>query len=339
MNDIKYLMSFIPFPSIEQYRNVIKEFRYHKNLDPELNSVITFTGTIKLHGTNAGVVYVPETGTVYAQSRHNIITPEKDNANFAKYVDKHRTDIIRLMAEISAGLPGHDYLVLYGEWCGGNIQKGVGISGLPIMFVVFACCTHNNQDDSNRTWFPLDQPTPPLPESMYYINQFPVYTLDIDLENPGVTQNRLAEITAQVERECPVAKHFGVDNGVGEGVVWVGRLHRHDVTVKDLRFKVKGTQHSVTKVRTLANVDVEKLNSIKEFIEYAVTEQRLNQGYMELFPEGLINKSDIHKFVSWVKRDIIKEETDTLNENQLKIKDVSADISFRASKWLLDRIE
>jgi hypothetical protein len=42
--------------------------------------------------------------------------------------------------------------------------------------------------------------------------------------------------------------------------------------------KVKGAKHSSSKVKTLAKVDVVKLENAKAFVEYCFTESRLNQG-------------------------------------------------------------
>ena len=46
---------------------------------------------------------------------------------------------------------------------------------------------------------------------------------------------------------------------------------------------MKGTKHSVSKVKTLAPVNVEKLNSIQEFVDYSVTRVRFEQGLSEVF--------------------------------------------------------
>ena len=68
--------------------------------------------TEKLDGTNAAVG-ITEDGNVYAQSRKQIITPEKDNFNFAAWVAEHEEELIKLG-------PG----VHFGEWWGSGIQRG-----------------------------------------------------------------------------------------------------------------------------------------------------------------------------------------------------------------------
>lgn len=69
--------------------------------------------TEKIDGTNAAVG-VTDDGVVYAQSRKRLITPENDNAGFARWV--------RLNAdELRDGLgPG----LHFGEWWGLGIQRG-----------------------------------------------------------------------------------------------------------------------------------------------------------------------------------------------------------------------
>lgn len=115
---------------------------------------------------------------------------------------------------------------------------------------------------------------------------------------------------------------------VGEGIVWVcdykGVVHR---------FKVKGEKHSSSKVKTLAPVDTEKIGTIKDFVEYAVTESRFNQGLEKVFPNSEpIDIKKMGNLIKWVVDDIIKEETDTLVVNGLEPKDVGKYVSTRVKE-------
>jgi len=112
---------------------------------------------------------------------------------------------------------------------------------------------------------------------------------------------------------------------IGEGIVWTaevkGVVHR---------FKVKGEKHSSSKVKTLAAVDVEKLNSIKEFVDYAVSESRFNQALENVFPNSEpIDVKKMGEVIRWVVNDVIKEEMDTLVENQLEPKEINKYISAK----------
>ena len=100
-------------------------------------------------------------------------------------------------------------------------------------------------------------------------------------------------------------------------------------------FKIKGIGHSVTKVKTLVPVDVEKINSCKEFVDYAVTENRLNQAIEQVFVSNSIipTVKNTGDFLKWMVNDIIAEESDTLVKNNLEPKDIGKYISDVARKW------
>ena len=336
----------ISFPSVEQFRNIIGNINRSYNfvgLDDKGEAIydvtlpkpkLTFTGTIKLHGTNAGVCYNAEDG-LWAQSRENIITPESDNNGFAFFVETNKDTFLSLMDQIlvstNIDLKTNTYSI-YGEWCGGNIQKGVGICNLPKSFFIFGVkiTPHVDPNDleavkKNPAYW-VDHSYLKSPEhKIYNIDDYEKYTMEIDFNMPQLVQNQLSDITLKVEEECPVAKAFGF-SGVGEGVVWScelkGVVHR---------FKVKGVKHSASKVKTLANVDVEKLNSIKEFVDYAVTESRFNQAIEKVF--GSKEAMDVKKmgdFIRWIVTDVIKEESDTMASNGIEPKDVNKYVSAKA---------
>jgi hypothetical protein len=93
---------------------------------------------------------------------------------------------------------------------------------------------------------------------------------------------------------------------------------------------VKGEKHSSSKVKTLAAVDVEKVNSIKEFVDYAVTESRFNQGIEKTFPNNEpIDVKKMGALIKWVTDDIIKEEIDTMKASNLEPKDVNKYVSTK----------
>jgi hypothetical protein len=171
--------------------------------------------------------------------------------------------------------------------------------------------------------------------NIWNIEDFKMYSITIDFNNPKGAQNELIRLTEEVEAECPVGNDFGV-KGIGEGIVWTHTLKDGSRYV----FKVKGEKHSSSKVKKLATVDIEKINSVKEFVTYAVTENRLNQGVEQVFTinNKQIDIKDTGIFLKWVVSDIFKEERDTLAANNLTSKDVSGEISKVARNWLLKQI-
>ncbi len=93
---------------------------------------------------------------------------------------------------------------------------------------------------------------------------------------------------------------------------------------------VKGEKHSSSKVKTLAAVDVEKLENIQSFVEYAVTESRFKQALENVFPndEPIENKK-LGDVIRWVVNDVVKEEMDTMADNKIEPKDVNKYLSSK----------
>ena len=138
---------------------------------------------------------------------------------------------------------------------------------------------------------------------------------------PQYAQVEFEKLTLAIEDECPVGKHFGV-SGVGEGLVWV-------VNYKGSRhhFKTKGQKHSASKVKKVASVDIEKLNSIKEFVEYASTNNRFEQAITEIFGKEPLDVRKMGDLIRWVVKDIMLEEIEAMQENNLEPKEVNKYIS------------
>jgi len=334
-------MKFVKFPSIDQFRTIVKNVRssasfvgLDENNEPiydgtRTKPTIEFTGTIKLHGTNAGVGF--DGTNIWAQKRTGIITTEKDNMGFAFFVESNK-EVFRKMFE-NMTFRGK-MIVMYGEWCGSSIQKGVAISELEKKFVIFD--VKSIDEEGEGEWYPVNEVAGlSSPDNkIYNIYDFPYYKLAIDFEHPELAQAQLIKITEEVEKECPFARQFGV-SGVGEGVVWRA-LHKENVH----RFKVKGEKHSTSKVKTLAPIDIEKLKSIEAFVEYAVTENRLNQGIEMVFTSNGLDL-DIRKmgdFLKWLMGDICKEEMDTMKGNNLEPKDIGKYVSNAGKKWLMEKL-
>lgn len=335
----------IKFPEIVQFRQIIRQVtdqaRYSgkdENGDAIFDAsrvlpTLTFTGTVKLHGTNAGVTLTRD-GDMYAQSRENVITTENDNAGFAFFVESNKENFKNLFSTLE--FRDADHITICGEWAGGNIQKGVAINGLPKMFVIFGVKMSYKDDEANVNYFLTDDETKHLKnvdERIYNILDFETYTIDIDFNDPKMIQNKLIELTLAVEAECPVGKVLG-NVGTGEGIVW-----KCDTEHGTIRFKVKGEKHSSSKVKKLAPVDTEKLNSIREFAEYSVTESRLEQAIEKVFT-SVNEEIDIRKmgnFLRWITNDIIKEEMDTLKDNGLEPKEITKAVSNIARQWFLDK--
>lgn len=330
--------TYIKYPSIGQYRNTVKTVmqsaQYVRTEDDGMVIVnrnaelptIRFTGTVKCHGTNAGVTYRKDQDKIYPQKRTGNCSVEKDNMGFAFFVKQREEWFTTILKSL-----GGEVCTIYGEFCGGNIQKGVAITGLPKMFIIFGL----KIDDQ---WYSVDQVTSGnllLPEDVYLIDMFKTFKMDIDFNKAGEYTTQLSELTNEVEKACPVGKQFGV-SGTGEGIVWTGFYKN-----QRLQFKVKGDKHSSSKVKKLASVDVEKLKSICEFTDYVVTENRLNQAIEQVFTtEGITPTiQGMGSLIRWVFNDIVKEELDTLTDNNLEPKDIGSGVSHKVRPWFQNYLD
>ena len=109
--------------------------------------------------------------------------------------------------------------------------------------------------------------------------------------------------------------------------------------------KVKAESHSSSKksknrVKNLVPIDVEKVNSVSEFVEYACTDNRCEQGMSIMrFNNVEVSRRNVLHFINWVLDDIIKEELDTLIKNNLTPRDVSSAISNKAKEYYFKNIE
>lgn len=344
-------MQMFKFPSINQFRNVVKyiemKSRYvgrDENDDAIYDSnkplpTLEFEGTVKLHGTNAAIVYDVENDSVYYQSRSRIITPEDDNMGFATAMNKH-LDLIKSSFNLASSImPNQKYFILYGEWCGKGIQSGVGISEVDRIFVVFAGKSIDYYD--NHIYAPIEAGSESKKADdicLDFISSYPRYNVTIDFNNPHLIQNELIKITEAVEQECPVAKAFGV-SGIGEGVVWKCITPGWESNT-DTWFKVKGEKHSVSKVKTLAAADVETIENMKAFIESVVTEARLEWVYNDLINEQkkAPEMTSMGDFIRTVFNDIMKEESDTMEANNIDQKKIGSYIASAARPWFNKKI-
>jgi hypothetical protein len=320
----------IKFPSIEQFRNVVKQVRENSKYHGVANPTLTFTGTVKLHGTNHAVCQ-NWVGEIYTQSRERITTPENDNHGSSAWTHDNRGifrwvfDNVREVLDVG----DDDVIQIFGEWCGGNVQKGVGLQHLPKQFIVFGIRV--SKDSESQVFLDEWCVRSACKDLLTTIYDFPMWKLQIDFNYPELAQQQLVGITNLVEQDCPVArKLLGPDFAgelIGEGVVWSTEFRGSTI-----RFKVKGEKHSSSKVKTLAPVDVERMNSIQEFVDSVITPSRLNQG-LENVPSRDV--SNTGAFIKWVVADVIKEESDTMEASGFTTKEVTSKLANAARIWFL----
>lgn len=320
----------IKYPSIEQFRNVVKKVREShdyqgkdENGSPIYRHIsdyptLKFIGTVKLHGTNSAIVRY-EGGRREYQSRERVLTMTEDNAGFMAYMEQvPKRDLFSFFE-------AKEHIAIYGEWCGGNIQKGVAINGLEKMFVIFGVKVDGE-------WVDFPTTLQDIEHRIYNIKQFKTFEIDIDFNCPELSQNKLIDMTMGVEEKCPVGEFFGRD-GIGEGIVFTC------ATNQDLKFKSKGEKHSASKVKVLNQVNTESFDAINEFVGMAVSENRLEQGLAYMKENNIeVDIKNTGLFLSWIVGDVLKEESDTITNNSLDINKVKRDIAKKARQWFMNKV-
>jgi hypothetical protein len=237
---------------------------------------------------------------------------------------------------------------IYGEWFGGNIQSGVGVNGLTKTFMVFGIRV--SDDAESISWEPGETFARVFGEKKYAEHNiytkydFPTHYVTVDFERPELSQNTFVELCTEVENDCPVARYFKPDAPVGsligEGVV-ITPIQTEDIgfDVRSNIAKIKGEKHSVSKVKTTATLDPEKMASKQEFVDKALTENRLKQGLEKMKELGHpLDMTSTGHFIKWVVSDIFREEADTMVASLIEPKDVNGIIATTAKKFWIDQV-
>ena len=320
----------IRYPDTEQFRHAIKKVQYDRQVGE--HPTLLMRGTVKIHGTNASVVVEPD-GTQYVQSRNSIITIDDDNLGFAKWhtSKKEYFEVYANFLKKIYSFGKDTTVVFYGEWAGKGIQSGVAVSEVDKFFYIFGIKICKGEDTGWISCLPISRGIIDDCEDIIFAKDIWNKYISIDFNIPNSVTNKLIKITEEVERECPIGKYFGV-SGTGEGVVW----DHINSEGRRIAFKVKGEKHSASKVKKLVAVDVEKMASVEIFVAYAVTENRLKQGFTEAC-NNIADRKLLGKFIKWISTDVNKEESDTLEASGLTMKDVGSALTHKAKLWFFEK--
>lgn len=329
-------MRHYSFPSIEQFRTARRSVQYKAQFvglddlgEPIMNRnailpKIKYKGTVKLHGTNSAIVF--SNGSFYCQSRERIIQPGNDNAGFASFVHSCK-DLDILKSNFG------DNVVVYGEWAGKGIQKGVAIAQLEKAMFIFAA-QKISENGEKEEW--IDIKDWKLPCNFYNILDYDTFDIEINFENPEYDINKINEWVLEVENNCPVGRSFGID-GVGEGIVF----KPIDSNYNNSRywFKAKGDKHSNSKVKKLATIDIAKFESTQSFVNFALEEGRMEQGFNWLKENGKEqSEKSTGDFIRWIFNDVQKECLEEAKESGIEEKDLGKILSTPAKRWFFNRI-
>lgn len=218
---------------IRQFRDVAHTITHSANYigsdengDPLYNPnaekpKILFTGTVKLHGTNASVAY--HNGKIQAQSKSRRISIGDDNFGFAFFVEQNKNHFESIMESLAIQNSidtTKNIITVYGEWAGEGIQKGIGISNIEKSFFIFGWkvtdidAVIDDEGEMVSEWMPYESIIRySVPEDrIYNLYNFKLFHILVDFNSivsVGEAQSYFEKVTYEVEDECPVSVQLG----------------------------------------------------------------------------------------------------------------------------------
>jgi hypothetical protein len=317
------------FTSIESFKHIVGNVRKHYNKINKPFPTLNFEGTVKLHGTNAGVRRSPS-GKIQPQSKERIIDTQNDNAGFAFFVETNKEAIENLFASF----PKDADVTLFGEWCGGNIQKSVALAALGKHWVLFKVLV-------NGVYAPLPRDLHDNANRIYNIYQIPTYHVEINFTSPEPASEYLSDVTLEVEKNCPWATFMGAegDNTIGEGIVWTCV---ENPEMEFLWFKTKGLLHKGNDKTKQPKIKIEdqKLDSVKELVDEILPQWRLEQGLSYLKENGYtMLPESTGEYIKWICKDIHKEELETIAAAGFEWKQIQGQVCQAAKQYWFKSLE
>lgn len=320
-------MEHVPYPQTVSFPDFKKdilagrEFQRSEGLPTPFPLCAKYRGTIKLHGTNATLIFRGNNRTAPTfQSRNRIITLLSDNYGTVAHLSG--AGIVATLANEIMRIHGSrsfTELMIAGELCGEGVQRGVAIACMERFFCVFAIRI-------DGVWVDMAQyVSVAVPERRVY-NIMNYRTWEVEINLAGETTEvykRMMAYTREVGKRCPFAEQF-VDAkgaaiaGLGEGIVWtLIPEERHDVSVKTKLVNFKTKAEAFLTVGRAPRVPLQAGESERaaQFVEYAVGKRRLEQGVEYMREMGkTVEKKSVGEFVKWVAQDAVREEKATMEE-------------------------
>lgn len=364
------MASFVEYPSTPAFAPFRKDYtrRLHETRPEVVDSATfkrlprrgTYLGTVKLHGTNATIVFA--NSDAYApqfQSRSRVIDSKTDNCGTVAHLS--RAPLHELVAQILAihGAATFSELIVAGEMAGKGIQKGVAIAHVPRFFAIFNIRIDGAWVDMRRyKSVALHQ------HRVFNVAAWPTFEINItpdDADACAAAQERIDQLTNDVVRACPVgavladeAQPVKVGQSIvwaGEGIVWtlVESLDEDvplDMT-ELLNFKTKGEAFKTTARAPRLAPDANAAARAGAFAQYALAERRFEQGIefleQELVHTGTPDASPyqiqlIAKFAKWVMEDALKEERLKMEEMGVEEKLAKKALFDVAKAWYAAKV-
>jgi hypothetical protein len=300
---------------------------------------IKYRGTVKLHGTCAGVSQ--QGGNVVPLSKERVLTVENDNDDFAAWVYSKEKEVWeKLFNEVKSCLPfdteENTPITLFGEWCGKGIQKKAAITKCERLFLIFAVRVGDDVDKGGKAigWYPLDafKNLKDESEMIYNSLMFENHIITFDWNSPKEIQNFVEEKTSTVNDNCPVSSFFN-NEGIGEGLVWVPVDEKYLNNTR-FWFKTKGENHKQNKNGKDSDVDPLVLKDVKSVIDEYLVENRLERGIAHLKESGVyLLPENTRFFVEFIVNDVKKDAVEHIKNLDADEKTIKKAISNYSGRW------
>ena len=251
---------FYRYPFIGNTNELRKQLAFYSQYLPD---VLQFTGRVKVHGTH-GDIRQHEDGSLTVQSRNRIITQDKDNFDFAKFVESRSDAFANIFEAIRIAEGGATEVMISGEYCGKNIQSGVAVNALDRFFIIYSVF-------ANGKWH---EPSPYMCSDRYNIfsiASYPELTVEMKKDDVGTLEKTCLKLANRVAESCPIGKAMGVE-GLGEGIVWKCNFNP---AKSDLWFLTKA--ETFVQSNTKEKVTNVKLEYAKNFAEGQMTEELMKR--------------------------------------------------------------
>lgn len=331
----------VSFAVFKKEKLAQREFQLSQKLRPTFPLSGRYRGTIKLHGTNATLIFRAGRTTPTYQSRNRVITLNDDNQGTVAHLPA--AVVAPLVDKITRihGSRGFTEIMVAGELCGEGIHHGVAVATMPRLFCIFGIRIDGAWVDMAR------YASVAAPQArVFNIMDYRTWEVKIDLDgNTGAVYRQMMAYTEEVGKQCPFGASFVDANGAsvvgaGEGIVWTLIPEaRHDASVNTelVSFKTKTDAFVTTSRRpkvppTKAEADAS--GRAAQFLEYAVNERRLEQGveYMREMKRPM-EKANVGEFMKWVVEDTMREEVGAMIEMKADEKVVRKLVGRKASRF------
>lgn len=323
----------VSWSSIELLHNVVRTLNLLHEATGEPLPAVTYRSKVKLHGTNCAVQIGPP---LVCQGRTTLLSPTSDHKGFATWVDTHGAWFRTLRPDT----------VVFGEWCGPGVEKGMAISQVPTkQFVVFAAQLGSGDDarvivdpDALRALLPRDGAPATLHVLPWEDDRLTITFSDRTSLDQAAEQ--LNARVSSVEAEDPwVRRTFGV-SGLGEGLVLYPVAADRPVpddpeSFARWMFKAKGEKHRTAGTATAVQVDPTTVASIAELVTLMVTDARLEQGLSAC--GGNRDPRNTPAFLAWIAADVKKESVAEREAAGLDWPPVERAVVARARAWFTNR--